>query len=142
MSDSAHPYDSQADARLHPGARPEAYEPPPEAPTNHDGSFADMVERLFRQFETRLSLPDIVTVVRQSKEQLRGAPRGALPELTERLAGERLARMVEGTEMPPSWNPPVGAVSTTARFPPPPNAGGAAPQPAGASAFEEAPHPD
>jgi hypothetical protein len=57
----------------------------------HDDSFADMVERLFAQFEDRVPLKTIVEVVRESREHLRGSPVGALPELTERLAYERLS---------------------------------------------------
>jgi len=61
----------------------------------HDRSFADIVERLFREFEDRLSLTAIVEVVRESRQHLRGSPIGALPELTERLAHERLERLVQ-----------------------------------------------
>jgi uncharacterized protein YjbJ (UPF0337 family) len=70
----------------------------------HDGSFADMVERLFREFDRHLTLPQIVGVVRESREQLRGSPRGALPELTERLAYHRLTELVPpaGDAGPPS----------------------------------------
>lgn len=63
---------------------------PVEYPEAHEGSFADIVERLFRAFEDRLPLRDIVGVVKESREHLRGSPIGALPELTERLAHERL----------------------------------------------------
>lgn len=56
----------------------------------HDRSYADIIERLFRRFEDRLSLTTIVEVVRESREHLRGSPIGAMPELTERLATERL----------------------------------------------------
>lgn len=59
----------------------------------HARSHADMLERLFRQFEDRLPLPVIVNVVRESREHLRGAPIGALPELTERLAYQRLTTL-------------------------------------------------
>jgi len=64
-------------------------------PDYHDRSFADIVERLFREFEDRLSLTAIVEVVRESRLHLRGSPIGALPELTERLAHERLERLVQ-----------------------------------------------
>lgn len=59
----------------------------------HEGSFADIVERLFLAFEDRLSLPDIVAVVKESREHLCGSPIGALPELTERLATQRLSAL-------------------------------------------------
>lgn len=61
----------------------------------HESSFADMIERLFHQFESRLSLTQIVSVVRDAREQLRGSPLAALPELTERLAIERLTTLSE-----------------------------------------------
>lgn len=61
----------------------------------HESSFADIIERLFRQFEARLSLTTIVSVVRDAREQLRGSPMAALPELTERLAIERLTALSE-----------------------------------------------
>ena len=64
-------------------------------PDYHDRSFADIVERLFREFEDRLSLTAIVEVVRESRRHLQGSPVGALPELTERLAHERLERLVQ-----------------------------------------------
>jgi hypothetical protein len=60
----------------------------------HDQSFADMIERLFRQFEGELPLTAIVRVARESRQQLSGSPAGAMPELTERLAIERLTTMV------------------------------------------------
>jgi len=61
----------------------------------HESSFADMIERLFHQFEARLPLPTIFSVVRDAREQLRGSPMAALPELTERLAIERLSTLAE-----------------------------------------------
>jgi hypothetical protein len=59
----------------------------------HDKSFADMIERLFRQFEGELPLTAIVRVARESRQQLSGSPAGAIPELTERLAIERLTTL-------------------------------------------------
>lgn len=61
----------------------------------HGSSFADMIERLFFQFESRIQLTAIVSVVRDAREQLRGCPPTALPELTERLAVERLSTLAE-----------------------------------------------
>lgn len=61
----------------------------------HESSFADIIERLFHQFEARLSLTTIFSVVRDAREQLRGSPLAALPELTERLAIERLTTLSE-----------------------------------------------
>ena len=61
----------------------------------HESSFADMVERLFQRFESRIQLTTIVGVVRDAREQLRGSPMAALPELTERLAVARLSALAE-----------------------------------------------
>jgi hypothetical protein len=61
----------------------------------HETSFVDMVERLFQQFESRASLTEILAVVRDAREQLRGSPPTALPELTERLAAHRLSSLSE-----------------------------------------------
>jgi hypothetical protein len=52
--------------------------------------YADLVERLFAEFDDRYELPHIVEVVRQCREQLCCAPEAALPELIERLARQRL----------------------------------------------------
>jgi len=75
---------------------------------SRESSYADIIERLFQRFEAVVPLQQIVTVVRDAREQLRGSPLGALPELTERLAIERLGAfdrpaltapvvMIEGT---------------------------------------------
>jgi hypothetical protein len=73
---------------------PESYQEP-EFYEAHESSFADMIERLFYQFEARLPLTTIVAVVRDARQQLRGSPMAALPELTERLAIERLTTLAE-----------------------------------------------
>ncbi len=52
---------------------------------------AEIIERLFAEFERHHPLPHIVTVVRQARRQLDGEPVHALPELVERLARERLS---------------------------------------------------
>lgn len=57
----------------------------------HESSFADITERMFQKFESVVPLHEIVGIVRDAREQLRGSPLGALPELTERLAMERLS---------------------------------------------------
>ena len=58
-------------------------------------SLADVTERLFREFEPRLSLGTIVATVRQSRRDLEdaGTPQPALPELVERLARQRLTQL-------------------------------------------------
>jgi hypothetical protein len=53
-------------------------------------SYADVVERLFSEFEDEYSLPAIVDVVRVCNEQLQCTSEAALPELLERLARQRL----------------------------------------------------
>ncbi len=72
------------------------------SPEAHEGSFADIVERLFRAFEDHLPLGTIVGVVKESREHLRGSPVGALPELTERLARERLSALSMASESGPT----------------------------------------
>jgi hypothetical protein len=59
----------------------------------HALSYANLVERLFREFEDHLTLTAIADVVRECRQQLQGSPPQALPELTERLARQRLTRI-------------------------------------------------
>jgi len=65
-----------------------------EVPVSVD-SLADVTERLFGEFEPRLSLGTIVATVRQCHHDLEGAgtPQPALPELIERLARQRLTQL-------------------------------------------------
>lgn len=72
----------------------------PDPIETHESSFADIIERLFQRFESRLPLTSIVTVVKDAREQLRGSPLTALPELTERLAIERLTALGEVNRPP------------------------------------------
>ena len=58
----------------------------PSAPTDH--SVRSAILRLSREFP-ELG-PSISLVVRTCREELRGAPADALPELVERLARQRL----------------------------------------------------
>jgi len=54
-------------------------------------SYADVVERLFREFNGQHPLPMIVDVVRACLTDLQGqVPPGALAELLERSARQRL----------------------------------------------------
>lgn len=54
-------------------------------------SYADMLERLFVEFESRVSLTVIQKVARQCRDDLRGqTPQEATPELLERLIRQRL----------------------------------------------------
>lgn len=50
----------------------------------------DVTERLMAEFEDRLSLPEITRVVARCRQDLQGTPAGALPELVERSARQRL----------------------------------------------------
>ncbi len=58
-------------------------------PTVPDPSVRSAVCRLTREFP-ELGPRSIVLVVRTCREELRGSPDGALPELVERLARQRL----------------------------------------------------
>ena len=57
----------------------------------NDDSYCDVTERLFGEFERVHPLPVIAAVVRQCRNDLEGSPPGALPEVLERLASQRLS---------------------------------------------------
>jgi len=57
----------------------------------NDDSYCDVTERLFGEFERVHPLPVIAAVVRQCRNDLEGSPPGALPEVLERLARQRLS---------------------------------------------------
>lgn len=57
----------------------------------------DVVERLMGEFEDRLNLRQISRVVLGCRADLAGCPPGALPELVERLAHQRLLDAVPRT---------------------------------------------
>jgi hypothetical protein len=59
------------------------------APTVPDPSVRSAVVRLSQEFP-ELGCRSISLVVRTAREELRGSPHGALPELVERLARQRL----------------------------------------------------
>jgi hypothetical protein len=56
----------------------------------HESSYADIVERLFREFEADLDLLRIEAVISQCRRDLCGSPPAAQAELIERLARQRL----------------------------------------------------
>jgi hypothetical protein len=58
-------------------------------PTITDPSVCSAMSRLSREFP-HVGLRAISLVVRTCREELRGSPDGALPELVERLARHRL----------------------------------------------------
>jgi hypothetical protein len=72
----------------------------------HALSYADLVERLFREFEDHVSLTAIADVVRESRQQLQGSPPHALPELTERLSRQRLTRIAAAAAAAPDTQEP------------------------------------
>src|SRR5664279_2497155 len=53
-------------------------------------SYADVVERLFREFGDRLPLTLIVVVVHECRDQFSGVAESAMSEMLERLARHRL----------------------------------------------------
>jgi len=57
----------------------------------NDDSYCDVTERLFGEFARVHPLPVIAAVVRQCRNDLDGSPPGALPEVLERLARQRLS---------------------------------------------------
>ena len=57
-------------------------------------SLADVVERLFADFESELGLPVVVAVTRRARRELDIVAAPALPELVERLARQRLEDLV------------------------------------------------
>ncbi len=59
------------------------------APTCDD-SVDSAVSRLTREFAHTLDPATVLLVVETAREQLRGSPLGAMPELVERLARHRL----------------------------------------------------
>jgi hypothetical protein len=75
----------------------------------HALSYADLVERLFREFEDHVSLTAIADLVRESRQQLKGSPPQALPELTERLARQRLTRIADPAAADPGRTQDPGA---------------------------------
>lgn len=62
-------------------------------------SAVDVTERLFAEFEQVHTLPVITTVVLRCYRELADAPAGALPELVERLARQRLTTTSTAGEM-------------------------------------------
>jgi hypothetical protein len=64
------------------------------------GTLADVTERLFAEFEPRVSLTTIIATVHDCRRDLAGAPPPALPELVERLARQRLTKLTEHPSTP------------------------------------------
>ena len=72
-----------------------------ESEANFGGSLADVVERMYAEFGSRLPMPArwpmplVVTTVRRCRRELDIIDGPALPELLERLARQRLWRIIE-----------------------------------------------
>jgi hypothetical protein len=64
--------------------------------------YADIVERLFCEFELLFALPEILAVVQTCRHDLGWEPAGALPELVERLARQRLTGANSARGMQPT----------------------------------------
>lgn len=54
-------------------------------------SLAQITELLYRDFHDRVTLSEIIELVRRCHDELDAAPADVLPELVERLARQRLA---------------------------------------------------
>lgn len=59
-------------------------------PTATEPALAEITKRLCAEFHTRIHHEQISAAVHQADNELAGAPYGALPELVERLARQRL----------------------------------------------------
>ncbi len=62
-----------------------------------DRSYADVAERLFRTFHAVYPLPVIIAVLQRCRTELDSVPAGAMPELLERLARQRLSDLQPAT---------------------------------------------
>ena len=60
---------------------------------------ADVTERLLAEFEGRLELGVVSRVVLETRAQLDCSPQGALPELVERAARQRLLALTAGDDV-------------------------------------------
>ncbi|MCU1664388.1 MAG: hypothetical protein QOI36_1446 [Pseudonocardiales bacterium] len=65
-----------------------------------DPALANTTDRLIVEFRGEVDVAAIGRVVLSCREELRGAPAGALPELIERLARQRLLSTLP-TAIPP-----------------------------------------
>lgn len=66
----------------------------PASASLHGDSYADIVERLFGEYHTVLSLHRISEIVAGCRADLSGTPKGSLAELIERLARQRIAEQL------------------------------------------------
>lgn len=60
-------------------------------PSFSDPVIDDAIERLVFEFTGRMSAQTVAAIVRRSRHDLDSCPPAALPELTERLARQRLS---------------------------------------------------
>lgn len=56
-------------------------------------SYADVTERLFREFEPVHGLPMITQIMRRCRADLRGAPGDAMLDTLERMARQRISSL-------------------------------------------------
>lgn len=72
-------------------------------------SYADVNERLFREFGDRVPLTLIVELVHECRKQLSGVAEAAMSEMLERLARQRLNSRLQST-LPASPGETSGAL--------------------------------
>ena len=65
-------------------------------PPSSDPVIDDAIERLVFEFAGRVSRQTVAAVVRRSRNDLDACPPAALPELTERLARQRVHDRLPG----------------------------------------------
>ncbi len=58
-----------------------------------DRSYADVAARVFRTFHAMYPLPVIIAVLQRCRTDLDSVPAGAMPELWQRLARQRLSAL-------------------------------------------------
>ena len=58
-------------------------------------AYAEIVERIYHRYGAALSPIQISVIVATCLQDLAGSPRSALPELTERLAAQRVAVLLQ-----------------------------------------------
>ncbi len=77
-----------------------------------ESAIEQTADRLYAEFDCRFSRPTVVAVVRGCIDDLAGVPRGAIPELGERLARQRLLDTLDShaRNVPPASSVPRGAL--------------------------------
>ncbi len=65
--------------------------------TATEPALAEIAKRLCAEFHPRIAREQVSAAVHQADNELVGAPEGALPELVERLARQRLTDQLPST---------------------------------------------